>query len=211
MKIFPQVPVAIALSLLAVSCSTTRTSSNVVRSNSADVITMEEYNQFAQEILGVITPRVNQYKNDSSRRRRGPVVLAIGDFKDKTSQYNANFESSKDVMYGQIRQVIVNSGLASVNMDIPGSGGDTDSLLASIKSLRAAGEYDQSTVTGPGRRQAPELIVWGDIISIKFEDGRNKNYQYALNVRLLDVATGGSIFEQQVQLDKQYYRGWFGK
>ena len=211
MKIFPQIPVAIALSLLAVSCSTTRTSSNVVRSNSAQTITMEEYNQFAQEILGVITPRVNQYKNDSSRMRRGPVVLAIGDFEDKTSQYSDNFKIDKDVMYGQIRQVIVNSGLASVSMDMAGSGGDTDSLLKSINSLRASGEYDQSMVPGPGRREVPELILWGDIISITFEDGRNKNYQYALNVRLLDVATGGSIFEQQVQLDKQFYKGWFGK
>ena len=57
-------------------------------------------------------------------------------------------------MYGQIRQAIVNSGLASVSMDVAAEERDVDSLLANINSLRASGEYDQSTVVGPGRRQA---------------------------------------------------------
>lgn len=178
--------------------------------NSAKVITMQEYNAFAQEILGVVKPRLEVYKNDRVTRR-GPVILAIGDFKDKTSQYSANFANSKDVMYGQIRQVLVNSGLASVNMDLAGTGGDVDSLLKEIDSLRLSMAVDQATVAAPGSMPAPELILWGDIISIKFRDGRTDNYQYALNVRLVDTTTRGTIFEQQVQLDKQFYKGWFGR
>lgn len=209
MKTFLQVPFVVALSLFAVSCSSTRTGASVKSSNSAKVLTIDEYNKFAQEIVGAISGRIIRF-NTSESKQLGPVILAIGDFKDKTSQYSANFANSKDVMYGQIREVLINQGLASVNMDMAGSGGEVDSLLASINSLRASGEYNQSTVAGPGKRLAPELILWGDIISIKFKDGRKTNYQYALNVRLLSVETGASIFEKQVQLPKQFIRGWFG-
>lgn len=178
--------------------------------NNAKLISMEEYNQFANEILTAITPRLTQFKDSPGRPWRGPVVLAIGDFKNKTAQPLANFSTSKDVMYGQIRQVIVNSGLATVNMSVAGTGGDVDGLLKNIAALATSDLSDGAGVGMLGKRQVPELILWGDIISISFRDGRRTSYQYALNVRLLDTQTGGSVFEQQVQLDKQFYRGWFG-
>jgi len=199
------------LAVLASSCSSTRTGGDVKSSNDAKVLTMDEWNAFAQEILSTIEGRLNVYRNDSGRARRGPVVLAIGDFKNKTSQPLANFGTTKDVMYGQIRKVLVNSGLASVNMDMAGSGGDVDSLLGEIASLRASGEYDPATTTRAGSAQAPELILWGDIITITFDEGRRDNYEYALNLRLIDTSSRLTIFEEQVQLKKQYTRGWFGK
>jgi len=95
-------------------------------------------------------------------------------------------------------------------MDMAGSGGDVDSLLSQIDSLRNSGEYDQSTTTKAGSAQAPELILWGDIISIKFKDGRKSNFEYALNLRLINTSTRLTIFEEQVQLKKQYIKGFFG-
>ena len=198
------------LVVMAPSCASTRTGGDVKSSNNAKTLTLDEWNQFAVEILSTVEGRLNLYRNDGSRTRQGPIVLAIGDFKNKTSQPLANFSTTKDVMYGQIRKVLVNSGLVSVNMDMAGGGGDVDTLLGQIDSLRNSGEYDQSTTTQAGSAQAPELILWGDIISINFKDGRKSNFEYALNLRLINTSTRLTIFEEQVQLKKQYIKGFFG-
>lgn len=196
-----------SLAILAASCSSTRVGSNVKSSNSAKTITMEEWNTFANDILTTITPTLERryYKKGEN-----PVVIAIGDFKNKTSNPLASFENSKDVMYGQIRKTLVNSGLATVNMDMAGSGGDVDSLLGDLASLRMSGEYDQSTTTKAGSAQAPELILWGDIITIKFTEGRTTRTDYALNLRLIDTSTRTTVFEEQVQLKKSFTKGLFG-
>ncbi len=168
---------------------------------------MEEYNKFAQDILTSLQPRLFR-----ERQQRGKAaVLAIGDFRNKTGSPLANFGTHKDIMYGQIRKTLVNSGLAQVSMGVTGSGGDVDSLLQSISSLRDSIEYDQSTVPGPRSAKGPEFIVWGDIISIQFKDGRHTNYDYALDLRLIDARTGLTVFEDQVQLSKQFTKGWFGR
>jgi len=167
---------------------------------------MDEYNKFAQDILTILQPRLVM-----ERQQRGrAVVLAIGGFKNKTGSPLANFGTHKDIMYGQIRKTLVNSGLAQVDMDMAGSGGDVDSLLGSLPSLRDSNEYDQSTVAGPGSKIFPDFIVWGDIISITFKDGRNTNYDYAVDLRLIDARTDLTVFEDQVQLSKQFTKGIFG-
>jgi PBP1b-binding outer membrane lipoprotein LpoB len=168
---------------------------------------MDEWSSFAGQILTTITPAI-----DARWRAKGmsPVVIAIGDFKNKTSQPLASFETSKEVMYQQIRRALVNSGKMTVNMDLAGSGGEVDSLIGSLDSLRMSGEYDQSTTTKAGSAQAPELVLWGDIISVKYEEGRTTNYGYALNLRLIDTSTRTTVVEEQVQLSKQFTKGLFG-
>ena len=70
MKTFLQVPFVVALSLFAVSCSSTRTGGSVKSSNSAKVITIDEYNAFAQEILTLIKPRLMRYDQLESHNGR---------------------------------------------------------------------------------------------------------------------------------------------
>ena len=188
------------------SCANTRTGSDRASANSAKEIRMQEYNKFAQDILSILQERLVEERKQLGR----PVVLAIGDFKNKTSNPLADFGRHKDIMYGRIRKTLVNSGLAQVNMGVKDLGGEVDSLLQSISSLRDSIEYDQSTVAGPGSKIAPDFIVWGDIISITFKDGRNTNYDYALDLRLIDARTGLTVFEDQVQLSKQFTKGIFG-
>ena len=204
-----RIPVLFALlgmAALCSGCSSTRVGSDRSSANSAKVITMDEYNKFAQDILTILQPRLVM-----ERQQRGrAVVLAIGGFKNKTGSPLANFGTHKDIMYGQIRKTLVNSGLAQVDMDMAGSGGDVDSLLGSLPSLRDSNEYDQSTVAGPGSKIFPDFIVWGDIISITFKDGRNTNYDYAVDLRLIDARTDLTVFEDQVQLSKQFTKGIFG-
>jgi len=65
-------------------------------------------------------------------------------------------------------------------------------------------------VAGPGSKIFPDFIVWGDIISITFKDGRNTNYDYAVDLRLIDARTDLTVFEDQVQLSKQFTKGIFG-
>ena len=188
------------------SCSTNRVSSDRTSINNSKTITMAEYNKFAQDILTILEPRLTKVAVQLGR----PAVLAIGDFRNKTSNSLGDFGTHKDIMYGQIRKTLVNSGLAQVNMDVAGGGGDVDSLLQSMASLRDSIEYDQSTVAGPGTSKAPDFIVWGDIINVEYSEGRTTNNDYALNLRLIEVASKLTVFEDQVQLSKQFTKGLFG-
>jgi hypothetical protein len=167
---------------------------------------MEEYNGLAQDILAILQPRLVL----ESQRLGRPAYLAIGDFRNKTNKPLANFATNKDVMYGEIRKVLVNSGLVRVNMGMAGTGGETDSLLGNMASLRDSIEYDQSTVKATGTSKAPDFIVWGDIINVVYSEGRTTNNDYALNLRLIEVASELTVFEDQVQLQKQFQKGLFG-
>jgi len=210
-----RLPLFLLIALLA-ACSTTRVGSGTKSSNSSKVITQLEYNQWAGDIVISITPRLQAALTAPGRVRTGPVVLAMGDFKDKTAQAGANFTVTKDTLYGQVRKQLVNTGLVAISMDIAGQGGgDVDSLLQQIDSLRPSGEYDQGSTVRAGQAQAPEFILWGSILSIKFEGegafDRSINYHYAFDVRLIDTRTRLTVFEEQVQLAKQFDPGLFGK
>ena len=111
-----RLPLFLLIALLA-ACSTTRVGSGTKSSNSSKVITQLEYNQWAGDIVISITPRLQAALTAPGRVRTGPVVLAMGDFKDKTAQAGANFTVTKDTLYGQVRKQLVNTGLVAISMD----------------------------------------------------------------------------------------------
>jgi PBP1b-binding outer membrane lipoprotein LpoB len=186
------------------SCATNRTGSNRVSANNSKIITMDEYNQFAQDILSILQQKLQTLRNDRGGR---PVRLAIGEFKNKTSNSLGDFGTHKDILYGQIRKVLVNSGLAQVSMDV---GEDTSRVVQENSSLRNSIEYDQSTVRQTGSMKNAEFIIWGDIVNISYSEGRTTNNDYALDLRLVDNESGYTVFEDQVQLQKQFTKGFFG-
>ncbi len=206
--------IAIVITTLigASACSSTRVGSAVKSTNSAKTITGAEWVDFA----GLIAQTLNgsgvlaRYFGQNGGR---PVVLAIGDFDTNVGRMSQkDFARTKDVMYAALRKQLVNGtgGMVSVNMDVKGTGGRTDSLVQSGDQLRGSIEYDQASTTKVGQAQAYQLVLNGQIITIEYTEGRTDRFDYAVNVALIDAKTRGTVFEDQVLLPKEMTRGLFG-
>jgi len=91
-----------------------------------------------------------------------------------------------------------------------GSGGRIDSLVQSGDQFRGSIEYDQTSTTKLGQAQAPKLVLSGQIVTIESQEGRTTGFDYAVNLMLIDAASRGSVFEQQVILPKTFTKGFFG-
>ena len=209
MKTLPTLLLCSAL-LLSSSCSSTRTGSDVKSTNSAKTLTAQEWNGFGEMIVDAInqTGVISRYYGKIG----SPVVLGIGDFINDTGRMSQNFSRTKDVMYASIREALVNGtgGMVSVNMDVKGDGGRTDSLVQGSGQLRGSAEYDQASTTNAGGAQAYALVLTGQIVTIEYQDGRTTRFDYAVNVTLTDAQTRGSVFEKQILFPKEMTRGLFG-
>ena len=198
--------------IIAAGCGSTRTGSDVKSTNSAKTLTAQEWNGFGKMIVDEInqTGVITRYYGKNGGK---PVVLGIGDFDNSTGRMSQNFARTKDVMYASIRSALVNGtgGMVSINMDVKGSGGRTDSLVQDSGQLRGSQEYDQSTTTQFGQAQAYALVLTGQIVTIEYEDGRTTRFDYAVNVILTDAKTRGSVFEKQIIFPKEMSRGLFGR
>jgi len=137
-----------------------------------------------------------------------PVVVAIGDFQNRTS--NLNFTFNRNFMYNTIETALINSGQATVNMDIAGTGGTVDGLMKSIQDLRGSPLYDPTTYAG-GRARIPALILFGSIDASSVTSGNRTQYDYQVNVRLLDVETRTAVWSGLVDFSKQLNRAIIGQ
>lgn len=207
---------SIALTLTALlgatACSSTRVGSRARTVNDAKTLTASEWVDFADVISDAINGSgvIDVYYGRGGNK---PVVLGIGDFSASVGRMSQkDFARTKDVMYAALRQALVNGmpGKVSVNMDVAGTGGRTDSLVQSGDQLRGSIEYDQTSTTKLGQAQAPKLVLSGQIVTIESQERRTTGFDYAVNLMLIDAASRGSVFEQQVILPKTFTKGFFG-
>jgi hypothetical protein len=115
-------------------------------------------------------------------------------------------------MYNEIRKSLVNTGLVRVSMLGAGGSDDVDTVLAQIKEdTRSDPEFsDASDVDALGQAKKPEWVLFGEIVSIESQEGRRTQYDYAVNLRLLSVRDGASVWEDQIVFTKQFEKGLFG-
>ena len=67
-----------------------------------------------------------------------------------------------------------------------------------------------SNVDALGQAKKPEWVLFGEIVSIESREGRRTQYDYAVNLRLLSVRDGASVWEDQIVFSKQFEKGLFG-
>ncbi|HBS27988.1 MAG TPA: hypothetical protein DEB06_00720 [Phycisphaerales bacterium] len=137
-----------------------------------------------------------------------PVVVAIGDFQNRTS--NLNFSFNRRFMSNTIETALINSGQATVNMDITGTGGSVDGLLKGIQDLRGSPQYDPTTYAG-GKARIPALILFGSVDAASVSEGRRTQYDYQVNVRLLDTQTRTAVWSGLVDFTKRLNRAVIGQ
>lgn len=192
---------------LAAGCSTTRTGGEVKSINVAKNITADEWAMFAQAM------KDSMVQNGILERYRAPdgepVVIVIGDFLNDTDQ--PDFTRTQAIMRNEITKTFVNANVAQVNMDFAGTGGDVDSVIRKIHELESSDVYDKETTTGLRKAQAPRLVLHGQFINVVYKEGRTTQYDYACAVKLIDVSSRTTRWEDQVIFPKQFTRGIFGK
>lgn len=191
---------------LASSCSTTRTGGEVKSVNEAKTITADEWAMFAQNMKDsmIQTGVLERYRGPNGE----PVVIVVGDFLNDTDQ--PDFTRTQQIMRNEITKTFVNSGVAEVNMDFAGTGGSVDTIVQKIHELEKSDVYDQTTTTGLRKAQAPRLVLHGQFINVTIKEGRTTQYDYACAVKLIDVSSRSSKWEEQVIFPKQFTRGIFG-
>lgn len=171
----------------------------------ADTITAQDWQAFAEEI---VTEMISSGRLDDYRDRfdRTPV-LAIGDFQNNTT--NPRFSRTREQMYNFIESALINSDKALVNRDYGGSGANVDQLLAQIQELQNDPNYDPTSFES-GAARIPQLILRGEINSDKIKSGRKTQYDYNLQVELLDTRERVAKWSYTIPLTKQATRGLFG-
>jgi PBP1b-binding outer membrane lipoprotein LpoB len=202
----PRILALSALALLATACSSTQTGDDIKSINDAKVITANEWAMFAQKMKDsmVQTGVFERYRGPEGQ----PVVIAIGDFINDTDQ--PDFARTQQIMRNEITKTFVNSGVAEVNMDFSGTGGTVDTVIQKIQELEDSDVYDQTTTGGLRAAQAPRLVLSGQFINVQFSEGRTTQYDYACDVKLIDVSRRTAVFQDQVIFPKQFTRGIFG-
>lgn len=195
----------LAVGLAPVSgCSQTTVTRDSI--TTIDALGIEEWNAFAQEMVNsmVSSGVLDRYRGPYNE----PVVIAIGDFRNKTTR--AAFTRERETMYNSIQTAIINSGKGVVNRDVAGTGGDVEGLLGDLADLRDSAEYDQGTVTPPGQALAPRLVLSGEFINIEQSAGRTRQVDYQISCEMIDARTRTSVWIGTFDLSKQYKRGVFG-
>ena len=189
------------------ACSTTRTGDRLVSMNEAKTLQADEWTSFANQLRDSMSPSVNRLVGQNNDQ---PIILTLGNFVNKTPR--REFSDARDVMYNEIRKSLVNTGLVRVSMLGAGGSDDVDTVLAQIKGdTRSDPEFsDASDVDALGQAKKPEWVLFGEIISIESREGRRTQYDYAVNLRLLSVRDGASVWEDQIVFTKQFEKGLFG-
>ncbi|MCP3913969.1 MAG: hypothetical protein GY711_00255 [bacterium] len=164
----------------------------------------EDWTDFAAEMVTSMTETgvLERYRESGQ-----PVVIAIGDFRNDSTNPKASRE--KDFMYNEIREAIVNSGRAQVNMDIAGTGGHVDRLLQEIHHLVDDPRYDPNSREFGGA-PIPRLVLHGQFISSERKSGRSTQVLYAASARLIEVQNATTVWEEQVILPTTFTRGILG-
>jgi PBP1b-binding outer membrane lipoprotein LpoB len=188
------------------ACSTTRVGDDVKSVNDAKTITASEWAMFADKMKNAMveTGILERYRGENGE----PVVIAVGDFLNDTD--NPDFTRQQAIMRNEITKTFVNANVAQVNMDFAGSGGSVDSVIQKIHELQGSAVYDQTTTTGLRSAKAPRLVLHGQFISTTVRAGRTTQYDYACAVKLIDVESRTTRFEEQILFPKQFTRGIFG-
>ncbi|MAV54675.1 MAG: hypothetical protein CMJ28_01815 [Phycisphaerae bacterium] len=196
-----------SLLMMLGACSTTRTGDRLVSMNEAKTLQADEWTSFAQQLRDSMTPTVNRLVG---RNQDEAIVLTLGNFVNKTPR--REFSDARDVMYNEIRKSLVNTGLVRVSMLGAGGSEDVDTVLAQIKEdMRNDPEFsNESNVDDLGQAKKPEWVLFGEIVSIESREGRRTQYDYAVNLRLLSVRDGASVWEDQIVFTKQFEKGLFG-
>ena len=196
-----------SLLMMLGACSTTRTGDRLVSMNEAKTLQADEWTSFAQQLRDSMTPTVNRLVG---KNQDEAIVLTLGNFVNKTPR--REFSDARDVMYNEIRKSLVNTGLVRVSMLGAGGSEDVDTVLAQIKEdMRSDPEFsNESNVDDLGQAKKPEWVLFGEIVSIESREGRRTQYDYAVNLRLLSVRDGASVWEDQIVFTKQFEKGLFG-
>jgi len=196
----------VLFALSAAGCSQTRYTTS--STNQADNLSGQDWNTFAREIASSLAASGVSARYTDPEARHPPVIV-IGDFRNQTSK--AAFTRQKDFMYNAIQTALVNSGQFAINMDIAGRGGDVETMIRDARRLRGSDEYDQGTVARRGTLQAPDLILTGEIGEIISRSGRTTQYDYQVDLTLLDVETGLTAgWRATIPLSKTFTRGLIG-
>ncbi len=172
--------------------------------NAVNTITASEWLGFSEQL------RTSMMESGVLGRYVGPngepVPLMIGDFMNKTG--NPSFETQRSIMYNSLTSSLTKTNQVNVLADAGGTGADIDRSLADAQALHGSDAYDKSKLVQTGKFVGPRLILSGSFISGPLiAEGFRKQADYAVDMRLLDVETGLSVWEDQVPFIKQGRRG----
>jgi hypothetical protein len=135
-----------------------------------------------------------------------PAIIAIGDFRNDTASAS-NYWNRVDAL-AVIEGELINSPKADVNMEVAGTGGTVDSLLAGIQELQKSPLYDRNSWAG-GNARIPSLILWGRVSGHVEHDDANPGRwvsSYKISFRLIDTASRSAKLDDTTSIQIAHAR-----
>ncbi len=202
---------ALALGV-STGCATNRTGSQTKGVNSAKTLRMADWQEFAREVVsqveasGVLDRYIGKKGGDL-------LVLGIAEFQNSVGRLSQqDFARTKDVMMNEIRSAFMGryAGDIGISMAVAAEAKQTSQFMQSLGQLRESANFDQSTVPGFSQGLAPDLVLWGQVVTVEAEEGRTTEFGYSLQMRIADVSKMVSVWEGSLSLSKEYQKGLFG-
>lgn len=133
------------------------------------------------------------------------AILVISPIRNDTLQH-----LDTQLLTDKVRIALNKSGKA-VTTTAVGLQGPEDAATSTVqRELPGDTTIDPSSLPQPGKVQAPNFSLAGNITQLKTEIGRDEESYFAIHLTLTDLVTGLAVWEDEKEIVKQKERGWFG-
>ena len=138
----------------------------------------------------------------SGRLDRGDgqmYVLSVDKVKNDTMQ-----RFDPDIVTSYITQELMNNNKVMVTSAMAATEDNRAGMINGARTARGNGEFNQATVAQTGQLVAPSHTIYGKIIQreIRMDNG-DKQVEYYLQMRLVELATGLQWWQGQVPIVKR--------
>ena len=138
----------------------------------------------------------------SGRLDRGDgqmYVMSVDRVKNDTMQ---RFDT--DIVTSYITQELMNNNKVMVTSAMAATEDNRAGMINGVRSVRGNAEFNQATVAQAGQLVAPSHTVYGKIIQREIPmDNGDKQIEYYLQLRIVELATGLQWWQGQVPIVKR--------
>lgn len=183
----------LTISVFLISCSNTVENINPISSKkiASKGLSYQDFQRVADKSINSII-RSGSLNNPKGTK----YIVVVSDIVNDTMQ---NIDTAQ--LIKKIRIALLRSGKVSVTN---GVGKRSDKMLRQLRKLRNHQEFDQRTIVGKNRMQAPDLSLSGRIIQKNIAvSGGKELIEYYFQLTLASVVSGLSIWEDEVVIGKR--------
>ena len=186
----------LALAALVAGCTTPTTRVDLRNDRGPQVAGLD----YRDVQLAANTVLQSLYRSGRLDRGDGQMyVMSVDRVKNDTMQ---RFDT--DIVTSYITQELMNNNKVMVTSAMAATEDNRAGMINGVRSVRGNAEFNQATVAQAGQLVAPSHTVYGKIIQREIPmDNGDKQIEYYLQLRIVELATGLQWWQGQVPIVKR--------